>query len=81
MLRLEIVKTAVEKSIHQHNGNIGHGAAATRHLIDPLIDTYRNVCDHSYFASIHTARILSNVGMRFIEVVKDAFRVFLMKHQ
>ena len=80
MLRLEIVKSPDEDSARQHSGNMNHGTAVTRRLIDPWIRTDRIVCADSYFASAETAQVLADVGTRFIGVVKTASRGYPMTY-
>ena len=80
MLRLEVVKSPDEDSVRQHSGNMNHGTAITRRLIDPWINTDRIVCADSYFASAETAQVLADVGTRFIGVVKTATRGYPMAY-
>ena len=58
------------------DANIIHGSKVLNDLIEPWYNTHRVVCADSYFASVSTAKELMLIGMRFIGVVKTAFKKF-----
>lgn len=80
LLRMEIVKSPTEDSRADKDAGMSHGTALTCRLTAPWAHTNRIVCADSYFASVETARVLYNLGTRFIGVVKTAHRGFPLAH-
>lgn len=80
MLRLEIVKSPSDDVDNNNEQGLSHGAAVTKRLVYPWAGTNRIVCGDSYFASVHTARVMYDMGLKFIGVVKTATRSFPYKH-
>ena len=82
MLRLKLVKHAESEEQHTLVGsdNLLHGTSILKYLVMPWAQTGRGVCADLYFASVTTAEVLMELGLRFIGVVKTATRKFPMKH-
>lgn len=80
MLRLEIVKSAMDDAGADVDAGMSHGTAVTLRLVSPWLRSDRVVCGDSYFASVETARVLYDNRMRFIGVVKTAHRSFPLTH-
>lgn len=80
MLRMEIVKSPTEDAEIGKSSGLTHGAAVTKRLVEPWMNTNRIVCGDSYFASVNTAQALYDVGLRFIGVVKTAHKKFPAKY-
>lgn len=80
MLRLEVVKSSDDDTRRDEDAGMPHGTAVTTRLVEPWLRSDRIVCGDSYFASVETARVLWNLGTRFIGVVKTAHRGFPLAH-
>lgn len=83
MLRLKLVKTAVEEATtrtEEHDDNLLHGTEILMMLIEPWNYSDRIVCADSYFASVMAATELLKIKMRFIGVVKTATKKFPMAY-
>ena len=80
MLRLKLVKTAEaeDHNVQEDESSIPHGAKILRELVQPWVNTERIVCADSYFASVKAARLMLQLGFRFIGVVKTATKQFPM---
>jgi hypothetical protein len=89
MLQLKVVKTTTEETALQRQQQtvnvdveyqqLQHGTQVCVDLVKAWSHTHRLVCGYSYFASVHTAKTLLQMGIRFIGVVKNSSRRFPMK--
>ena len=68
MLHLKLVKTAEaeDHNVQEDENSIPHGAKVLRELVQPWVNTERIVCADSYFASVKAARLMLQLGFRFI---------------
>jgi hypothetical protein len=88
MLQLRIVKTNKELQAQERlqstapitedeeQQELQHGTKCLVALVKPWHHSQRLVCADSFFASVHTAETLLNIGLRFIGVVKTATKRF-----
>ena len=79
MIRLKVVKGVVDREADDNNEML-HGAKVLLGLVLPWINTHRLVCADSYFASVPSAILLHDNGLKFVGVVKTATKKFPMKH-
>jgi hypothetical protein len=82
MLRLKLVKTAEAEDhiVQEDKDSIPHGAKIHRELVQPWVNMEQIVCADSYFASAKAARLMLQLGFRFIGVVKMATKQFPMAY-
>jgi Transposase IS4 len=82
MLRLKLVKTVEAEELSTNEDEIGipHGAKVLRNIVKPWLRSQRIVCTDSYFASVKAARLMRQLGLRFIGVVKTATKEFPMSY-
>ena len=84
MIRLKLVKSSREEATLNEdneiegNQNLNHGTKVLKSLVEPWIRSDRIVCADSYFASVNAVEELTNMGLRFIGVVKNATKKFPM---
>ena len=83
MIILKIFKTcpeeAVDSIVEYYNGML-HGTKVLISLIIPRDNSNCVVCADSYFTSVGYVKMLKQIGLRFIGVVKTATKQFPMKH-
>ena len=80
MLQLLIVKTKKEQSnTLDFVENETHGTTIIKKLVQPWAYSDRIVCADSFFASYNCAKVLKNIGFKFVGVVKTATKRFPMK--
>ena len=75
MIRLKVVKGVVDREADDNNEML-HGAKVLLGLVLPWINTHRLVCADSYFASVPSAILLHDNGLKFVGVVKTATKKF-----
>jgi len=78
MLRLKIVTTAVDQAASLSDADRGllHGTAVLMRLVPPWAGSERIVCADYHIASVEAAEALRTSGLRFIRVLKTAYRRF-----
>ena len=79
MLNMEIASTAENERGRDFEESINHETAVLRRRVDPWIGLDRLVGADSYFASLETAKVLYNVELRFLGVVKTSTKQYPMK--
>lgn len=79
LLKLKLVK-AISEDSHTLSDNLQHGTSILCELVEPWNNTNRIVCADSYFASVHTAEVLIEKGLKFIGVVKNCTRKFPLSY-
>ena len=65
MLNLELVSTAEDEAAREHEGEMNHGSAVLRRLVDPWKGSNLIVCADSYFASVEASELLLEIGASF----------------
>jgi hypothetical protein len=71
--QIKLVKTAREQQAEdEDNNSLNHGSKVLLKLPQPWYKMNRLVCADSYLALVQTAKILLDVGLKFIGVVKTA---------
>ena len=80
MLHLQLVSTADDERDRAYEGQMLHGTAVLRRLVEPWAGTQRIVCADSYFASVEAADEMRKIGLKFIGVVKTASTKFPIRY-
>jgi Transposase IS4 len=90
MLQLLLVKTNKEQEALDKQQSttaeqieqmkLQHGTKVLMSLVKPWHHSQRLIAADSYFASVHTAETMLNIGLRFIGVVKTATRRYPMQY-
>ena len=80
IIRIENVVSAEDTALKDFESEPLHGTAVTLRLLQPWFHTNRVVCADSYFASVHTADLLYEKGLRFTGAVKTSTKKYPMKY-
>ena len=80
MLHVQLVSTADDGRERAYEGQMLHGTAVLRRLVEPWPGTQRIVCADSCFASVEAIDEMRKIGLKFIGVLKTVSRKFPMQY-